>query len=119
MSKEPPLPLKSQKLWTAIIQADANRALLMPTEHDALVHMCQARQRLRDLGWHDGIYAPKDGTVFQVVEIGSTGIFDCYYSGEWPDGYWNTMDDRDCYPSSSAPILYRLKPAHTSAMETK
>lgn len=77
-------PLEGQKLWTAIIQADANRATLMPTEHDALIHMARARQRLLDLGWREGIYAPKDGSTFQVIENGSTGIFDCFYSGEWP-----------------------------------
>lgn len=100
----------AKELWDQVERPQAVRAEMMPTEHGALRHMHAAYQRLRDLGWREGIYAPKDGTVFQVIENGSTGIFDCAYSGEWPDGFWNTMDASDVYPSRSTPVLFRLKP---------
>jgi hypothetical protein len=103
-------PFKAQELWTAVIQANAHRANLMPTEHDALIIAMQAYQRLKDLGWHEGMYAPKDGSIFETVSNGSTGTHDCYYSGEWPNGYWNFMDGGDVYPTSAPPVLYRLKP---------
>jgi hypothetical protein len=99
-------PFKDQELYVAVIRANINRANLMPTQYDALAIMCQAHERLRDLGWREGMYAPKDGTTFETVQAGSTGVHDCYYS---PDGYWNFIDN-DVYPSKSAPLLYRLKP---------
>ena len=72
-------------------------------------------QELKRLGWRDATYCPKDGTVFEAIEIGSTGVHDCHYEGEWPNGYFAIHDDgaRDIYPSSNnsphAPILFREK----------
>lgn len=91
------------------------RQTAMPREQDAIQAMFEAWQRLRELGWREGIYAPKDGTPFQIIEAGSTGIFQCSYSGKWPDGYFMTEDGRDVYPSRSAPMLYRLSPADEAA----
>ena len=90
-------------------RARAERAERLPKVQDCLLEMLRAKERLREFGWSDGIYAPKDGTVFEVIEFGSTGIFDCRYHGEWPDGHWMTFDGGDVYPSSSAPLMYRLK----------
>ena len=56
---------------------------------------------------NDAIYCPKDGSVFKVIEFGSTGIFDCHYDGEWPKGRWWTHDGGDLWPSR--PVMY-LKP---------
>ncbi len=60
----------------------------------------EAYNKLRTLGWQDMMYAPRDGTPIEVVEIGSTGIhqavwvsFDCdrlnicgsfFVDCEWP-----------------------------------
>lgn len=85
---------------------EAKRAEDMPTEKEALNTMWQAYQRLRELGWHEACYCPKDGTTFQAIEAGSTGIHECSYSGEWPDGYWWIHADDDMWPSR--PILYKL-----------
>jgi len=100
-------------LWREIEARRIERNLRLPTEQAAINAMFEAHERLRDFGWRDIIYCPKDGTVFQVIETGSTGIFDCYYSGEWPDGCWNVMDANDVYPSSKGPTLFRLKRAET------
>ena len=99
-----------EQLLRNIEHAKEERAQKMPKLNDCLVALLSAKERLRELGWKDGIYAPKDGTLFEVIEFGSTGVFNCRYDGEWPDGYWMTMDDRDVYPSGSPPLMFRLKP---------
>lgn len=82
----------------------------MPNEESAIKLMFDAYDRLRQFGWREAMYAPKDGTHFQIIENGSTGIFDCAYSGEWPNGQWMLYDQYDCYPSSISPALFRLYP---------
>ena len=66
------------------------RAEVLPDAHACLRVMMDAYCRLKELGWNDAIYCPKDGSVFKVIEFGSTGIFDCHYDGEWPKGRWWT-----------------------------
>jgi hypothetical protein len=99
----------------AIERTEALDAEAMPDDVAALRVISRAKERLRELGWRDGLYAPKDGTVFDTCEAGSTGIFDCYYSGVWPEGHWLTFDGGDCYPSSSPPMMFRLKPQPEAA----
>lgn len=82
------------------------RATEMPTDADALATLNRAHQRLKELGWRDATYCPKDGTIFHAIEAGSSGIHDCYYSGEWPKGSWWIEADGDAWPSR--PILFRL-----------
>lgn len=65
--------------------------------------MFAAYDELRKLGWREAVFCPKDGTVFEVIEPGSTGIHDCRYEGEWPTGGWWVED------GPSYPILFRLK----------
>lgn len=83
----------------------AKRAETMPTEQDAIEAMWQAHQRLRELGWKDAIYCPKDGSTFDAISPGSTGIHRTHYMGEWPDGSWWAEDGGDLWPSR--PCLYR------------
>lgn len=97
----------------------ARRAEMMPDAPAAIRLLFEAFERLREIGWREGIYAPKDGTKFEVIEAGSTGIFRCSYSGVWPDGYWITFDERDAYPSKSPPLLYRLLPADEAARKAR
>ena len=86
----------------------AARAAAMPDEKSAIKTMFDAFDRLRELGWREAVYCPKDGSPFEVIEPGSTGIFRCHYEGEWPDGSWWLECDGDIYPSR--PILFRLYP---------
>ena len=81
----------------------------------AIEKMWEGYIELKQLGWQDIIYCPKDGTHFQTIQMGSTGIHDCAYHGKWPDGYWMTYDDHDCYPASSITALFRLYPADAKA----
>lgn len=84
---------------------DQRRRALMPDERSAIRMMMDAHTRLTDMGWKDAIYCPKDGTVFEVIEPGSTGIFKCQYDGEWPKGSWWILEDADMSPSR--PVLFR------------
>lgn len=81
---------------------------LMPDEKSARQMMARAFHRLKDFGWHEAIYCPKDGRMFQVIEAGSSGIHMASYQGEWPDGSWWVYADGDVWPSR--PCLYRLNP---------
>ena len=81
------------------------RAALIPTEQDAIDLMHDCYIRLKELGWNDPQYCPKDGSEFDVIEIGSTGIFKCRYQGEWPKGTYWLFDGEDSY--SSRPAMYR------------
>ena len=82
----------------------------LATEQDAIDAMFAAHERLKALGWRDGIYMPKDGTPVIVIENGSTGQFECRYHGEWPNGFFNVFDGADVYPSRSVPPLFKPKP---------
>lgn len=56
---------------------------------------------------NDAVYCPKDGTVFDAIEVGSTGIHPCHYDGEWPHGSWWTHEAGDLWPSR--PCLFRKR----------
>jgi hypothetical protein len=94
--------------------AKERRHAEMPDEQSAIRHMFDGWLRLKDFGWQEAIYCPKDGTVFDAIEAGSTGIHDCHYQGEWPGGSWWIHGDGDLWPSR--PILFRLK---SESMGTK
>lgn len=99
---------EASALWAACEAAREKRAADMPDEQAALNVMGQAFERLRELGWREAIYCPKDGTPFQVIEPGSTGIHRAHYHGEWPTGGWLIEGDGDLWPSR--PCLFKLYP---------
>src|SRR4051794_19637530 len=78
------------------------RAEKMPDEQAALAQMFEAWLRLKELGWREAIYCPKDGTVFDAIEPGSTGIHDCHYQGDWPKGSWWAHEAGDLWRSRPA-----------------
>jgi hypothetical protein len=100
----------TQEEWEALeiasLKEKAARSALVPTEQDAINLMFECYQRLKELGWNDAAYCPKDGSEFDAIEAGSTGIHRCHYSGDWPDGHWWVADAGDLWPSR--PILYRV-----------
>ncbi len=104
---EPLTRAEADALWERVEAEKAARAASMPDEKAALRVLQNAHTRLKELGWRDAIYCPKDGTHFQVIEAGSTGIHDGAYSGEWPNGSWWVYDG-DMWPSR--PILFKLYP---------
>jgi hypothetical protein len=92
----------------------ALEALLL-TEQDAIRLMHDCYTRLKQLGWNDPIYCPKDGSEFDVVEAGSTGIHKAHYSGEWPSGSWWIAEAGDLWPSR--PTLYRVTEREIAARD--
>jgi len=98
---------EADKIWASIEAEKAERERLMPELGDALRMLGRVSQRFEDLGWREAIYCPKDGSVFEVIEFGSTGIHDCHYDGKWPNGRWYVHDGGDLWPSR--PVLFREK----------
>ena len=96
------------ELWARIEAEDAERKERIPDEASALRLMMDAYVRLKDMGWNDIIYCPKDGTVFDSISIGSTGVHPCHYEGKWPGGSWWVFDGGDLWPAH--PDLFRLRP---------
>lgn len=96
---------EADAIWSAVETAREKRASAMPTERDAINALWEAYQRLKELDWNDAIYCPKDGSLFDVIEAGSSGIHSCRYDGEWPTGHWWIEEAGDLWPSR--PILYR------------
>lgn len=99
------LDLDYDTIWKHSEESERKRAEMMPDEITALKVMNEAYKRLKELGFKEAQYCPKDGSLFNSVEAGSIGISVCSYSGEWPTGhYWIHAAD-DLWPSR--PILFR------------
>lgn len=84
-----------------IARADAQkiaRESSMPDFDAAISTLHSAQVRLGELGWKEGIYCPKDGEQFALIEFGSTGVFSGRYVGKWPDGYVYA-DDYTLHPN--------------------
>lgn len=109
---EPLTRAEADKIWNRCEEQRKKRAADMPTERDALRVLSNAYQRLEELGWKSAIYCPKDGSMFKVIDAGSSGIHDCFYEGEWPKGSWYVPADGDLWPSR--PILFKLSPKQES-----
>ena len=99
---------EAQKLWDEVQRSKAETDAKLPDERATILAMTEAFHRMRDFGWREAIYCPKDGSVFEAIEAGSSGIHDCFYEGEWPNGRWWILANGDMCPSH--PILFRLKP---------
>lgn len=108
---EPLRKSEADELLRQIEAADAKRKDLMPDEDAAVEMFFDAWLRLKDFGWREAMYCPKDGRLFEVIEAGSTGKFKCEYSGEWPTGSYWIHADNDLSPSR--PTLYRELPPNS------
>lgn len=110
MRHEPLTRAEGEALWESAKEAERLRAERMPDEQAAIRALFDAWLRLKDFGWNDPQYCPKDGTNFKVIELGSTGIFDCHYQGEWKDGLYMVSDGSDIYPTSDGVAMFKLLP---------
>lgn len=79
---------------------------------DSITDFYKAYVALKDEGWQDAIYAPKDGTEIEIIEVGSTGI----HKVAWSSFDHQPLDTCGCffggaegYPSH--PVLWRRVPA--------
>jgi hypothetical protein len=88
-------------LWAQAEADDRRRREAMPDEAAAIRQLFDAQHRLKELGWKDPVYAPKDGSPLDIIELGSTGIHRGHYDGEWPTGSWWIVDG-DMWPCRPA-----------------
>lgn len=70
--------------------------------------MHDAYRGLEACGWNPIAYCPKDGSRFLAIEAGSTGVYTCYYQGEWPKGSWWAEAHGDLWPAW--PVLWKPMP---------
>jgi hypothetical protein len=108
ISHQPLTASEALALCAAADEARRKRAKAMPDQQAALSLLFEAWLRLKELGWQDAICSPKDGSTFQAIEVGSTGIHACFYMGEWPKGGWWVADRGDLFPAH--PSLWRPLP---------
>lgn len=104
---EPLTRAEADAIWKEVEKAKKHRAEKMPDDRAALLAMHEAFTRLKELGWQEAMYCPKDGSEFDAIEAGSTGIHNCNYIGEWATGYFQLFDGHDVWPSH--PILFRKR----------
>ena len=108
LRREPLTRAEGDAMWAGAEAAKADRLKRMPDEQSAIKALFDAWLRLKDFGWNDPVYCPKDGSQFNMLELGSTGIHTGYYTGKWPDGHWWIADEHDLWPSR--PALFKLFP---------
>lgn len=104
-------------LWDACDRIEVQAAADMPDTFAAVGALFRARERLKRLGWREGIYCPKDGSEFAFIQYGSTGIFVGHYQGKWPDGDINNGDGSDRPEGVMWKALDKLTDAERALME--
>jgi len=108
---EPLYADEAVELLRQVEERKAQREALMPDEDAALKLFFDAWLRLKDFGWREACYCPKDGRAFEAIEAGSSGRHRCHYSGEWPKGGYWIEGNGDLWPSH--PVLFRDLPTPT------
>lgn len=111
--REPLTKTEADEILAIVRKQEARRVELMPDEESARAMFFDAWLRLKQLGWNDACYCPKDGSMFEVIEAGSSGIHACNYVGEWPKGTYWIHAEGDLWPSR--PVLYRKAPSNAEA----
>lgn len=92
----------AEQLWADAQARQRTRAANMPTEQKAIEALFEAWYRLKELGWTEASYVPRDGTLCEFIECGSTGI----HKGDADENgrIWLHADG-DLWPSK--PVLFR------------
>lgn len=116
---EPLTKAEREALWKHAENRDRERKERMPDERAAINALFDAWRRLKDFGWKEPQYCPKDGSDFKVIELGSTGIFDCHYQGKWPDGLYMVSDEHDVHPTSTGVAMFKLLPEAQAAYDAR
>lgn len=105
---EPMHASEAEAIMASVKEAKRRRAELMPTEEDAARSMWEAYYRLKELGWRDATYCPRDGRALKFIEAGSSGIHDGHCDDQDMAHKRPTVwlhSNGDLWPSQ--PILYK------------
>lgn len=73
-----------------------------------MAEICRLTTELRNAGWRDAHFCPKDGTPFLAWEPTMRTPYPCHYTGEWPDGTWWAHMHGDVWPAR--PVLFKHMP---------
>ena len=76
----------SKILMTAQLRRK-ERAEHLPTTDHCTVALLQVMERLRELGWRDAEYAPRDRS-FNAIVLGGSGVHRCMWIGGTTGGYF-------------------------------
>jgi len=98
-------PGMAEMIWAEVEGQRRTRAANMPTEQRAISTLFDAWYRLKELGWREACYAPRDGRLCEFVECGSTGIHQGHAD---ENGRIWLHADGDLWPSN--PVLFRILP---------
>lgn len=101
-------------IWTNLRRqwAECGKKELPQRESWAAPQMAEIAKltcELRNSGWRDACYCPKDGSEFLAWEPSMSTPYVCRYDGEWPAGRWWAMMDGDMWPAR--PVLFNDFPA--------
>lgn len=77
--------MDSETLFASIQATIAKRAADMPTEENAMAAMQGAFDRLKDLGWKEAMYCPKDGTLLDARRRRSVALPACAVQAHGPE----------------------------------
>jgi hypothetical protein len=78
-------------------------------DQSGIARLYSAYRDLLAAGWREAMYAPKDGTEIEIIEMGSTGIHKvawCSFGHKPLDSCGCFFGGAEGYPSH--PVLYRL-----------
>lgn len=90
-------PEQAKAMWEECERKDAERAKTYPDSLSCLRAMSSAEERLKQLGWRNGRYCPRDGSTFATCQVGSTGMWEGFWSPDsgsevFPQGYIISAD---------------------------
>lgn len=102
---------EAEMIWAECQGRARTRAANMPTEQRAISTLFDAWYRLKELGWRDAMYVPRDGTLCEFIECGSTSIHKGH--ADETGRIWLHADG-DLWPSN--PVLFRVLPARPCPM---
>lgn len=103
------MPTKAEELFDEYQRHKADRAHRMPTTEDALRVIADAHERLKELGWRQIQYGPKQGVHVELIEPGCTAVLTGYRNDvRGPNETWWVETDCDLWPSR--PIMWRRGP---------
>lgn len=73
--------------------------------HENMLKINDLMLAIKQDGWRDIIYCPKDGTEFLAWSPEYKTPFICKYMGNWPNGSWWAFCSGDMWPA--LPILFK------------